>query len=151
MSGAVIAIVILIVLLLLIGLGVGLYFVFRSKNNNPGSGNGTGNGTIPSPVSTVPINRPVNPIGQTGPTGPTCPAGVNGPNLGDVPRGCAACSTRGIYLCPASVMNTASNGTINQNSQISCFRVPQFDPVTPPLLINGQRYFFREANNACPV
>ena len=159
-NGAVIAIVVIIIVLLLVGLGVGAYYLLRKKGNTGGTGGTGGTGTNPPP------NTVGNPIGLTGPnnstnippvnftppfipgpTGPTCP---NGPG-GVAPEGCSACSTPGIFLCPGNVMSAGSGGRYTQNSQVSCFRSPQYDPPTPPITIAGKGYFFREANNSCPA
>ena len=154
-NGAVIAIVVIIIVLLLVGLGVGAYYLTRKKGPTGPTGttgptntpppllgltgaNRNGNGTIIPPVNFTP------PPPNTGPTGPTCP---NGPG-GTAPAGCSSCSTPGIFLCPQSVLAPFN---YSQNGQISCFRVPQYDPPNPPITLGGRGYFFREYNNACPA
>ena len=151
-NGAVIAIVVIIVVILLVGLGVGAYYLLRKKGNTGPTG------TNPPPII-PPTNVPPGSTGvtgtrillpqpvNTGPTGPTCPAGPGG----TAPEGCSACSTPGIFLCPADIVSAGSGGRYVQNSQVSCFRSPQYDPPTPPITIAGKGYFFREYNNACPV
>jgi hypothetical protein len=151
-NGAVIAIVIIIVILLLVGLGVLIYYLTRKKK--PTGPTGSTGPIATNPVTNSPVNGdtgnipPVNftppPPSSMGPTGPTCP---NGPG-GEAPEGCMFCSTPGIFLCPVSVISQA--GPYGQNSQISCFRVPQYDPPTPPITLSGKGYFFREYNNSCP-
>lgn len=150
-GGAVIAIVVIIIFILLIGLGVGIYYLTRKKGPTGWTGGtgGTGSTGISPPIGTNPINiPPVNftpPVsGSTGPTGPTCP---NGPG-GTAPEGCSACSTPGIFLCPVSVLAPFN---YSQNGQISCFRIPQYDPPNPPITLGGKGYFFREYNNSCPA
>jgi hypothetical protein len=64
------------------------------------------------------------------------------------PSGCTRCST-GVYVCPANKIVAPGLWYNNQASQISSYRLPAYDPETPPINIDGKGYYFRQLKTAC--
>jgi hypothetical protein len=61
---------------------------------------------------------------------------------------CTACKSAGMYWCPPGALPAPYSGG---GTQISNYRVPQYDPVAPQMNIEGVGYYFRQSAPDCGV
>lgn len=118
--------------------------------------------SVNTPVNTSANNQPtptsVNTSANNQPTPTSVNTSVNTPtNNQSTPTTaaptteisqCKPCANNGAFACPGSLIKSTDwyNG---QASIISNYRVAQYDPVTPPITIDGTGYYFRQLGTTC--
>lgn len=128
----------------LIAGGVGLFALYKWLNSETSTATKTpvkpqtsGIPVIPDTPSTTPVVTPPAPV----------PPPVITPPLAEVkysPKGCQPCGADGQFWCPYGI------GQYTKGVSVSTYRVPQYDPVDPPIKdADGKGLYFREFTNSC--
>lgn len=118
---------------------------------NPGCKSSISKIQIPNLFCSYHLGCECNLINRPCPTGKECIAGIciTPSEPGAVKSGCTECTTPGLFWCPAGVIKYPGSPYDGKAAQISSYRVPQYDPVNPPITLNGDGYYWRQISTGC--
>ena len=65
---------------------------------------------------------------------------------------CTECSQKGLYFCEVGAVNVVPDVWYNRQPLLaSTTRYPEYDPVDPPINVNGLKLYFRQGASSCPA